>query len=163
MQRKIKVSDLVSLLTYKNLSLAVAESCTGGLISKLITDVRGSSSCFFGGEILYSDKIKVNILDVNKKKLQKNGSVSKIIALDMAEKVLLKFQSDLSISSTGFADEGSLVPPEKVGLVYIALSGRNMESECLEFHFSGSREHIRNEAAKMAIYKLLEKVKKHFD
>ncbi len=108
----------------KNLSLSLAESCTGGLISKRLTDIAGSSAVFKLGLVVYSNESKINILGVKAKTLKEKGAVSEECAIEMAQNALIKGQSDYALSVTGIAgpDGGSKEKP--VGTIFMALIGK---------------------------------------
>ncbi|MBN2745630.1 MAG: competence/damage-inducible protein A [Bacteroidales bacterium] len=113
------------LLNENNFTLAIAESCTGGYLSHLITEVPGSSTYFLGSVIAYSNDIKSSVLGVDSLLIQKYGAVSQEVALQMAENTKRKFNSDFALATTGIAgpDGGSIDKP--VGTVWIALAGPN--------------------------------------
>ena len=141
------------ILKEKQLTIAAAESLTGGLFCKLITDVPGSSKYFLGGIISYSYFAKEHILKVPHNIIDKFGAVSKETALSMAENVKLLFNSDIAISFTGVAG------PEKqenkdVGTVFIGIIINNMK-EIEEKHFQGGRSEIRKEAVNFGIKKII--------
>ena len=120
-------------------SIAIAESCTGGLIGDRITNVSGSSEIFKGGIIAYSNESKVKILNVNKRDLKQFGSVSKDTAKKMAENVKNMFNTSFGLSVTGIAGPGGSTKSKPVGLVYIGLaSDKNTIVE--KFHFGKHRE-----------------------
>jgi PncC family amidohydrolase len=100
----------------------VAESCTGGLISKRLTDVAGSSSFFLGGMIAYSNDIKMNQLGVSIELLKKDGAVSHSVAKAMAESIKVITKSDIGIATTGISGPSGGTDTKPVGLVYIAIS-----------------------------------------
>ena len=131
------------LLRSRHKMLSVAESCTGGMIGKRITEVAGSSSWFAGGAIAYSNQLKEILLDVDHQLLNNYGAVSEQVARAMAARLANKVKSDISVSVTGIAgpDGGSEEKP--VGTVYIGLYHDNQVSVRL-YHFSGNREQIRN-------------------
>tara|TARA_Y100000590_G_scaffold470591_1_gene666661 strand:- start:53 stop:1273 length:1221 start_codon:yes stop_codon:yes gene_type:complete len=114
-------SALAQSLIKKNYSIATAESCTGGLISKRLTDTSGSSTYFIGGITAYSNKIKINLLDISKESLKKHGAVSEAIALEMAESIRKKMNSDIGISTTGISGPDGGNNKKPVGLVYIGV------------------------------------------
>ncbi|MFC1891116.1 CinA family protein, partial [Thermodesulfobacteriota bacterium] len=101
------------LLKERNLTLSVAESCTGGLMGSRLTDIPGSSSYFLGGMIVYSNQAKIDLLGVSEKTLEENGAVSVVTAIEMAKGVREKLGSDLGIAVTGIAgpDGGSIDKP----------------------------------------------------
>ena len=108
-----------------NLTIASAESCTGGLISKYLTDTPGSSSCFLGGITPYNNNLKHLLLNISKLSIKKYGAVSEFIALKMAEQIRLLTSADIGISTTGIAGPGGGTKSKPVGLVYIGLSTKN--------------------------------------
>ena len=112
------VSDL--LIKHK-LSLSIAESCTGGLISKKITDISGSSSYFKGSVIAYSNNIKKEILGVSVNLLDKYGAVSKEVAIEMCNNVAMHFKTDIGLSITGISGPSGGSKDKPIGLYYIGL------------------------------------------
>ena len=118
--------ELIDLLREKNKTISTAESCTGGLISKRITDVPGSSDVFVGGVVVYSNSSKINLLGVSEKSIREFGAVSENVALEMAKGVKDKFGSDIGISVTGIAGPGGGSSAKPVGTVCFgfALPGR---------------------------------------
>ena len=113
---------VVSLLRERNLHLATAESCTGGLLAKRITDIPGSSEVFEMGAVTYANRIKTQVLGVPAEMLQKYGAVSEQVARAMAEGIRRSSGSDLGIGITGIAGPGGGTAEKPVGLVYLALS-----------------------------------------
>ena len=108
------------ILISKKITLSIAESCTGGMISKKITDIPNSSLFFKGSVVAYSNQIKEQILKVPRDILNKYGAVSSEVALIMAEKIKKIFNSDIGISITGISGPGGGSDNKPVGLVYIA-------------------------------------------
>lgn len=126
-------------------SLAVAESCTGGLIAQKLTAVAGSSAFFLGGIVSYSNKSKERLLGVSPLYLQKFGAVSSAVALAMAQGVRHQFGADIGVSVTGIAGPGGGTPEKPVGLVYVGLdSGQTVLHQ--RHFFQGSRQQIRQAA-----------------
>ena len=115
---------IVKKLKKKKLTLAVAESITGGGIGSAITDIAGSSEIFLGGVIAYSDEIKIRELGISKNNLKKFSAVSEEVAIAMADGVRKKFKSDFAISTTGVAGPGKSYG-QKAGTVWIAISSKN--------------------------------------
>jgi PncC family amidohydrolase len=111
------------LLSAQGKTLAIAESCTGGLISSMITDVAGSSGYFLFSAVTYSNEAKVKILNVREKTLLDHGAVHERTALEMAEGVRLKAGADFGISTTGIAGPGGGSLEKPVGMVCIGLAG----------------------------------------
>jgi PncC family amidohydrolase len=123
-------SRIGTLLASKRLTLAVAESCTGGLVCHRITDVPGSSRYLEGGVIAYSYNAKERLLDVDHDTLYEHGAVSEETAREMADKARRIFGADIGLSVTGIAGPGGGLPGKPVGLVFIALSARGV-SQCV--------------------------------
>lgn len=142
---KILVKSLKSL-GYK---IGVAESCTGGLVAKMITDVSGASSVFEHGVVTYSDKIKQQILGVKTETLEKHTAVSEEVAIEMAKGMLEISNADIGISTTGEAGPQSS-SGKPVGTVCIAIA---LKDKCFArtFMFAGKRGEIRRQSAKMAL------------
>jgi nicotinamide-nucleotide amidase len=132
-----------NLLIKNNITIATAESCTGGLLAHKLTAVPGISSVFNAGFITYSNKAKIELLNVNPQTIEKNGAVSKETAVEMAKNARTKTQSSIGISITGIAgpDGGTLEKP--VGLVFIGFSSAETDFY-KELRLSGDRERIRN-------------------
>ena len=141
---------LGELLTSKNLTLAVAESCTGGLLGSAVTDVPGSSAYFLGGIIAYSDSSKTEILGVPGQTIEKFGAVSERTAVCMAKGILNNFACDIGVGVTGVAGPGGGSDPKPVGTVFIAVA--NDERELARgFEFKGNRKDIRQSAVNAAL------------
>ena len=149
-------SVLASQLIKKGLSLSVAESCTGGLISKRLTDVAGSSSFFRGSIIAYSNKIKVNQLSISKELLKENGAVSEPVARKMAQSIQNITNSDIGIATTGVSGPSGGTNEKPVGLVYIAIS-YDKKVWVKEFNFFPKRS-IHREATSQAALNMVRKV-----
>ncbi len=111
-----------NLLRERGQTLSTAESCTGGYIAHLITSVAGSSDYFKGSVVSYANEIKENILGVRNKSLIEHGAVSKQVAIEMAEGVKLKLNTDYAIAVTGIAGPGGGTPEKPVGTTWIALA-----------------------------------------
>lgn len=143
------VERLVQCLKDKGLTLATAESCTGGLLSKRITDVSGASGVYPGGVVSYSNDVKAKLLGVSKDDLRTHGAVSEPVARQMAEGVRRAIGADLGVGITGIAGPRSDDTLKPVGLVFIATS--NGETTlCAECHFDGDRSEIRSQSADFA-------------
>lgn len=142
---------IAQLLVQKRKTVATAESCTGGLVAKKITDIPGSSGFFLGGLVAYHNRIKENILSVDYKILSKYGAVSKQVASSMAAHIRAKFNSDYGISVTGIAGPGGGSAKKPVGLVWISIAEETREITH-RFIFFGSRDRIRILAAERALF-----------
>ena len=143
-------SNLGRLMTDAGLTLAVAESCTGGLIGHRITNVAGSSDYFLGGVIAYAYDAKERILGVAHDVLYDYGAVSEEVALEMARGARRLLGADIAVAVTGIAGPGGGMPGKPVGLVYIALSARD-EARCERFVWAGDRETNKNLSADAAL------------
>ena len=126
------------LLRQRRLCLAVAESCTGGLLGNLITNVPGSSDYFRGGVIAYSNAVKEQVLSVKPETLADYGAVREEAAREMAEGIRRLLGTDLALAVTGIAGPGGGSPQKPVGLTYIALAAEGY-SLCLRFQWGGGR------------------------
>lgn len=135
-------------------TLSTAESCTGGLIAKTLTDVSGSSEYFAGGAVTYSNEAKMRILGVSQQSLAKFGAVSQEVALEMAEGARRVFSSSVAISTTGIAGPGGATPEKPVGLVYIGLATPT-KTEVFRQVFPGTRSDVRHRTLMFALTKLL--------
>ena len=114
--------DPGSKLSERRLTLSLAESCTGGLASDMVTDVPGSSAYFLAGLVTYSNEAKVRLLGVNETTLRTHGAVSEETAREMAEGVRKVIGSDIGASTTGIAGPGGATPTKPAGLVHFAVS-----------------------------------------
>ena len=140
----VTIYDIVSkLLLKKDLTLSIAESCTGGMLGKAITDIPGSSAYFKFGIICYSNQSKIKILNVKKSTLQKYGAVSPQTAKEMLKGLEEVIKTDVSISITGIAGPSGGSRDKPVGLVYIGIRIKN-DTKIEKFVFKGSRERIRS-------------------
>ncbi len=141
--------EIAKLLKKKNLSLAVAESCTGGLLSHVITNVVGSSEYFDSSVVCYSKKSKIKLLGVPEQVIDTFGTVSAECAITMAKAVKRLRGTKIGLAVTGIAG-ADLIENKPVGMVYIALSyGRKNYVE--RYRFKGKREEIKKQAAVAAL------------
>ncbi|MBE6826992.1 MAG: CinA family protein [Ruminococcaceae bacterium] len=149
---------LVKRLTEKGLKIATAESCTGGLISKRITDVSGSSGVFECTVVSYSDRIKHEILGVDADVLESFGAVSEETARQMVRGILKLTSADIGVAVTGIAGPNSDGTDKPVGLVYIAVSDgkKTIVKKYLNSFTDNIRENNRNKTADEAINLVLE-------
>ncbi len=113
---------LLARLRAEALMIVTAESCTGGLISALLTDIPGSSSVVERGYVTYSNKAKMDCLGVPRELIEKHGAVSAEVARAMAAGALMHSNADIAIAVTGIAGPGGDTPDKPVGLVYVGLS-----------------------------------------
>jgi nicotinamide-nucleotide amidase len=138
------------LLQKSNTKLAVAESCTGGLISHLITSVAGSSDYYLGGVTSYANSMKTSYLGVKEDLLIEHGAVNREVAIAMAYGMRVKSNADLAISVTGIAGPGGGSDEKPVGTVFIGLSEKN-ETTAQRFLFAENRYEIQRLAAQTAL------------
>jgi len=130
--------------------VAVAESCTAGLLSNLLTQIPGSSQYFILGVVAYSNQAKEAILKIPHSIITKNGAVSKEVACKMAQQIRKIFKTDFGIGITGIAGPAGGTLQKPVGTVFIAIDTKNKKI-CKKFHFKGSRLGIRRMAALKAL------------
>lgn len=154
------VENVVKLLLTGGLYLSVAESCTGGLLSQLITSVSGASQVYEMGLCAYANRIKHEFLDVPQEELDRYTAVSSQVALSMAKGIRKKSGADYGVSVTGIAGPTGGTPEQPVGTVYIGIAGPDIEEafllEGLYRLEDKSRESIRLHTA-AAVFQLLEK------
>jgi nicotinamide-nucleotide amidase len=154
-KREETLENVISgIFKEKAVTLAVAESCTGGLVSNLLTNVQGSSVFFLGGIVSYSNTVKENLLNVSEKLIEEFGVISTEVAKAMASGARERLQADIGLAVTGIAGptgiEGSIDQKKPVGLVYVA-TAINDDLECKEYRFFGSRVDIKKRAANAAL------------
>lgn len=150
---------IVSRLKEKGLTLSCAESCTGGLIAKSITDVAGCSSVFYGGVVSYDNSVKMGVLGVKSATLDSYGAVSYETACEMALGVKRALNTSIGISTTGIAGPGGATPNKPVGTVYIGIAfGSTVNALRLDIGSDKSRDEIRTEAVMRILALLLEKL-----
>ena len=145
---------LGGLLREKGLRLAVAESCTGGLIASRITDVAGSSDYFEAGVVVYSNQAKQTFLAVPAKSIEAHGAVSREVVEKMAEGVRSTTGADIGLSVTGIAGPTGGSPEKPVGTVYIGLAARaetGTEIFFRKFQFKGGRLEIKAQTSTEAL------------
>jgi competence/damage-inducible protein CinA-like protein len=131
-------------------TLAVAESCTGGMIAERLTSISGSSRSFLGGAVTYSDKLKTLFAGVPETLIEENGAVSKQVAVAMAEGIRRKTSATFGLGVTGIAGPGGGTEEKPVGLVYVAVSD-GKQTDVIEKRFGGDREHIRSWSSQQAL------------
>ena len=134
--------QIISRLIENNMTIATAESCTGGSLGKIITSVSGVSAIYGYGFITYANEAKENVLGVSHETLERFGAVSPECACEMAEGARKAAKSDIAVSTTGIAGPGGGTPEKPVGLVYIAIADKN-GSEYRRLNLSGDRDEIR--------------------
>jgi nicotinamide-nucleotide amidase len=135
--------DLLAALEARGLTLATAESCTGGLIAAALTAIPGSSAVVMCGWVSYSNEAKRAMLGVPQAVLEAAGAVSEACARAMAEGALARAGVDLALSCTGIAGPGGATPGKPVGLVFIGAARRSGETRVLRRVFPGDRAAVR--------------------
>ena len=150
MINQILAHAVASFLSKTGMTLAVAESCTGGLITHLLTEVPGISSSFLMGVVAYSNQAKTKQLAVPEKTILAHGAVSEEVALAMASGVRKAASADIGIAVTGIAGPTGGNCEKPIGLVYVAISGSDGE-HARKFNFKGSRSGIKEKAAAAAL------------
>jgi PncC family amidohydrolase len=144
-----------NILRARGLKLAVAESCTGGLIGSRITDIPGSSDYFLGGIVAYAYEAKVALLDVSWETLDHYGAVSRETVIEMAHGARSLLNCDIAISVSGIAGPGGGTPEKPVGTTWIGLASINGDW-AKEFRFMGNREQNKASAATEALKMVLD-------
>ena len=139
-----------------SLTVATAESCTGGLVANLITEVDGSSGYFLGGVVSYSDEAKRTLLDVPPEEIDAHGAVSAQVARSMAKGGRARFGASLAVAVTGIAGPGGGTDAKPVGLTYVAAADDD-GVEVRRFHWTGDRTGNKRESARAALELLIER------
>jgi nicotinamide-nucleotide amidase len=137
-------------LQMRNATLAVAESCTGGLVAERVTSVSGSSRYFLGGAVVYSNELKTELAGVPRDMIERHGAVSREVAAALAEGIRYRCGSTLGLGITGVAGPNGGTPEKPVGLVFHALAG-DSGTEVIQRNFNGDRKRIRRYASTMAL------------
>ena len=148
----------VKTLKEKSANVATAESCTGGLIAKSVTDIAGSSAVIAGGIVTYTNRIKTDVLGVDENIIAEHTEVSHACAKAMAERARDVFGTDYALSATGYAGPGGGTEKDPTGTVYIGIatpSGARSERICVE---NATRTQVRNAVAHHALQMLLNEI-----
>ena len=146
--------QIIERMSAKGLKLAVAESCTGGMICAELTSIPGSSAVLVGGVVAYANEVKVNMLGVSEESLVAHGAVSEQVAAEMAQGALERFNADIAISTTGIAGPDGGTKEKPVGLVCIGLATKSAAGSIV-CHFDGGRNDVRQQAVAAALELLL--------
>lgn len=154
------VVEIARLLQARNGHLAVAESCTGGLLAKRLTDLAGSSAWFERGLVTYSNRAKQELLGVGAGLLAAAGAVSRECAEAMARGLIVMSPADWAVAVTGIAGPGGGTADKPVGQVWIAWAERAGTVEAQRLQLAGSREEIREASAQAALQGLLERLRR---
>ncbi len=140
----------------RGITVATAESCTGGLVAHLISEVPGSSAYLRGGIVAYADDVKRSMLDVPDEVLASHGAVSAQVALAMADGARARFGVDLAVGVTGIAGPDGGTEAKPVGLAYVAVTGLG-DPDVRRFHWPGDRAANKRASAEAALGMLLER------
>jgi nicotinamide-nucleotide amidase len=154
MQIETLAARLGACLLERGLRVACAESCTGGWIAKLLTDIPGSSAWFERGVVCYSNRSKSDLLGVPETLLDSAGAVSQAVVTALAANLLSSSQADLVVAVSGIAGPGGGTQDKPVGTVWIAWDGPRRLQAC--FRFDGDRDAVRRQAVAGALRGLLE-------
>lgn len=138
-------------------TLAVAESCTGGMIGAALTEVPGASAVFKGGIVSYTNEVKENVLGVRRETLDCFGAVSAQTAEEMASGAAKLLKADAAVSVTGLAGPGGDTFGNPVGTVFVGYSDK-FHAFSREFHFSGGRGEVRRQAVEAALEMILSQI-----
>ena len=138
----------------KNISVATAESCTGGNIAHKITLESGSSAYFFGGVVSYANDVKVKVLNVPQSDLDAFGAVSELVAKQMVQGVIQAVNADFAVSTTGIAGPSGGSVEKPVGTVWIGVGNRDAQ-KASKYLFSGSRTEIIEKTTQQALLDLV--------
>lgn len=143
--------QLGRLLKANGKKIATAESCTGGWIAQVITEVSGSSAWFDRGFVTYSNAAKVQMLGVSPQTLEKYGAVSAETATEMAAGALAHSDADVAVAVTGIAGPDGGTPEKPVGTVFIAWADKNGKFKVVRKQFTGNRRQTRAQTVKSAV------------
>ena len=150
MNYNARIAELAVLLgarlVEKNGRLSAAESCTGGWLSKAVTDIAGSSAWFDRGFVTYSNQAKQDMLGVPEAVLREYGAVSEACVLAMSDGALRHSLADVSVAISGIAGPGGATPDKPVGTVWLAWAKRDEAARAQRFLFAGDREAVRAQA-----------------
>ena len=149
---------VVKTLKEKKATVATAESCTGGLIAKSITDIAGSSAVLAGGMVTYTNRIKIDVLGVDENIIKEHTEVSHACAKAMAKRAKDVFGTDYALSATGYAGPGGGTEKDPTGTVYIGIAtptGTRSERICIE---NATRAQVRNTVTHHAFEMLLAEI-----
>ncbi|MDB9809254.1 CinA family protein [Flavobacteriales bacterium] len=155
----LSLNNLHQLCIEKGVSIAVAESCTAGLIASKLTTIPGSSSYFNGGVVAYHNKIKTKILGVRQSIIDEKTEVSVEVVNQMAKSVLEKFDANFAIATTGYAGPSGGTNKNPIGTVFIAIASV-VGIVVNRFVFLGNRQSIVNQASESALSLLYNEIKK---
>lgn len=143
--------SIIDFLTHTNKSIAIAESCTGGLINYTFSQISGASAVFRGGIICYQNEIKSRILDIDTQILAQKSAYSVEVVDLMLVQICEIMQSDFGIATSGIAGPSGGTLENPVGTIFIGVKMQNKSSIIKKIHFSGNRNEIQNKAMRFAL------------
>ena len=149
---------VVKLLTQRKETLAIGESCTGGLLANRITNVPGASDVFLAGYIVYSNASKSDVLDVNPELINQHGAVSEPIARAMAEGARKRAGATYALATTGIAGPSGGTTEKPVGTVFVALASANGETSAQKLFFPNDRETFKRQTSQAAFEMLRQRL-----
>ncbi|MEN0059279.1 MAG: CinA family protein [Bdellovibrio sp.] len=150
-----RLQELIRSLRDQQLTVPIAETCTGGALSSFLTEQAGVSDIYLGSVVSYSNEAKVDLLGVRRDTLMQEGAVSESVARQMAHGVRRQLKTDWSVAITGIAGPSGGTPGKPVGTVCFAIAGMDFEESRKEF-FSGDRKTIQQASVQFAVSWLLE-------
>jgi nicotinamide-nucleotide amidase len=142
---------VAAMLTQRGQMMVTAESCTGGWIAKVLTDIPGSSAWFEAGLVAYSYEAKEALLGVNPRTLERTGAVSQETVIEMVSGALARYGASVAVAVTGIAGPGGATPGKPVGTVWIGWKRRGGYARAQMFHFDGDREAVRRQTVAAAL------------
>ena len=142
---------IADVLIARGLSIVTAESCTGGWIAKVLTDIAGSSTWFECGVVSYSYEAKEALLGVQPQTLERSGAVSQDTVVEMVSGALARYGATVAVAVTGIAGPGGATPGKPVGTVWIGWKRRGGYARAQLFHFEGDREAVRRQTVAAAL------------
>ncbi|SDX21769.1 CinA family protein [Thiocapsa roseopersicina] len=157
-EREPSAALLAELMLRSGLRLAVAESCTGGWLAKVVTDLAGSSAWLDRGFVTYSNAAKQEMLGVRAETLAAQGAVSEAVVAEMAMGALSRSQAQVAVAISGVAGPGGGSPEKPVGTVCLAWAWPEGRVESRRFHFDGDRDAVRRSSVQAAIDGLVERL-----
>lgn len=153
-----KAGELLEMCLLHGVTLATAESCTGGLVAAALTAIPGSSRVVERGFVTYSNQAKHGMLGVPEALIENHGAVSAEVARAMAEGALINSNADISLSITGIAGPDGGTPAKPVGTVHIAAAQRGAITLHRAFHFEGDRDSVREQSVLAAMELAIERI-----
>ncbi|MEO8011393.1 MAG: CinA family protein [Dokdonella sp.] len=150
-QLLVQGQAIAEVLLSRGLSIVTAESCTGGWIAKVLTDIPGSSTWFECGVVAYSYEAKEALLGVQPQTIERNGAVSQETVVEMVSGALARYGATVAVAVTGIAGPGGETPGKPVGTVWIAWKRRGGYAKAELFHFDGDREAVRRQTVAAAL------------